>query len=121
MPPIAVGDVPKIDEGNLGIDGSAPRGETAAVASDFCAAQPHPFSEEWAALRVGIHGGDNRAAGRWRGSTSKMARRAQRVGPEQGKAPPSGVLSVNREPAPAPGLMSVRVGWKLNARLSSGP
>ena len=38
---------------------------------------------------AGNHGADNRAAGRWRGSTSKMARRAQRAGREQGKAAPS--------------------------------
>jgi hypothetical protein len=34
-------------------------------------------------------GGDNRGAGEGRGSTSQMARRAQRAGCEQGKAPPS--------------------------------
>ena len=36
-----------------------------------------------------IHGADNQAAGRWRGSASQMARRAQRAGREQGKAAPS--------------------------------
>ena len=57
---------------------------------------PKHASENWisrdAPFCSGKYGPDNRAAGRWRGSSSQMARRAQRAGCEHSKGTPSKCL-----------------------------
>jgi len=76
-----------------------------------------------AGLRAGNHGADNQAAGRWRGSTSQMARRAQRARREQGKAASShgGTTSVSsdaRRPRLPPSIRQAAPGARESTVLT---